>query len=374
MARHGSAGNSREAIEPNPVGTTGLLNQQPLQDSFPHISHRTVRELLSDVKSLKNHPIVKDNFPIVGIVAAYVFAVYSVHAFFGLHNKLVIEFYYDWFTRLAAIFSGVLILFLVLRGTYKQHATVNSVAGFLLVFLLAPPFNSTFASYKQTIHLVNNFAWDRSLMRLDYILHFHHHPWRLLQSVLAYPAIIRAIDLLYALWFVFLFLSCLWMAWSKNRRLRLLFFVSTLLVWILLGSCLATIFSSAGPCYYSKVLPSGENPFAPLMSRLDEIHKADSLFALTNQFSLWEAKLYDTWLPFGGISAMPSIHLAMATIFSLLAFNVRKRLGWIFVAYAVLIQVGSIILGWHYAVDGYVGVLLTILIWFAVARFVKRSA
>ena len=69
---------------------------------------------------------------------------------------------------------------------------------------------------------------------------------------------------------------------------------------------------------------------------------------------------------------MPSVHLAMATIFALLAFNVRKWLGWIFVGYAALIQVGSVILGWHYGVDGYAGILLAILIWFTVARVLKR--
>jgi hypothetical protein len=331
------------------------------------------QKLMCTIKFLRSHPIVRDTLPISTIVVAYIVAVYAVHSFFGIHNKLVIEFYSDWFVRLAVIFSGLFFLCHILKGSYRQYFASNSVAGFLIVFLLAPLFTSTFASFKQTIPLIHDFAWDSRLMRLDYVLHFGHHPWRLLEPILSYPKILRALDLLYMLWFVFLFLSCLWMAWSKNRRLRLCFFVSTLLVWSLVGSGLGTIFSSAGPCYYSQVLPSNENPFAPLMSRLEEINRSGSLYAITNQIGLWDAKLKDTWLSFGGISAMPSVHLAMATVFALLAFNIRKWLGWILVGYAALIQVGSVILAWHYAVDGYAGILLAILTWFTVARFVKHQ-
>ena len=211
-------------------------------------------------------------------------------------------------------------------------------------------------------------------MQLDYALHFGHHPWRLLEPVLSYPMIIRAIDKAYRLWFLVLFLSCLWMGWSRNRRLRLCFFVSTLLVWSVLGSGFGTIFSSAGPCYYSHVLPSAENPYAPLMSRLEDIHKSEWLLAVSSQYTLWEAKICDRWSPFGGISAMPSIHLAMATVFALLAFNVRKWLGWFFVGYVALIQAGSVIPGWHYAVDGYAGIILAILIWFGVDWMLERRA
>lgn len=380
-----NAEKSPPIINPTSAETTKLFAPSPLQrflslaalpadQDLPICSKIIPQGLRYDVRSLRNHPIVRDNLPITAIVVAYILAVYAVHALFGIQNKLVLEFYYDWFARLAVVFSGLFFLLLILKGNYRQYLTANSVVGFLVVFLLAPLFKSAFASFKQIIPHVNNFAWDYGLMRLDYVLHFGHHPWKLLEPILSYPYMLRATDLLYALWFVFLFLSCLWMAWSKNRRLRLCFFVSTLLVWIFLGSCLAAIFSSAGPCYYSRVLPSAQNPFAPLISKLDEIHHAGMLYSVTNQFFLWEAKLYDTWLPFGGISAMPSIHLAMATIFALLAFNVRKWLGWIFVGYGVLIQIGSVILGWHYAVDGYVGILLTLLIWFTVARFVKRPA
>ena len=219
--------------------------------------------------------------------------------------------------------------------------------------------------------MIHPFTWDVSLMRLDYLLHFGHHPWRLLEPILDFPLILRAIDLLYVLWFIFLVVSCLWMAWTKRRQLRLCFLVSTLLVWSLLGSGLGTIFSSAGPCYYSKVTRANDNPFDPLMTRLMEIHQSNSLWAINNQEALWTSSQEDGWLPFGGISAMPSIHLAMAMLFVLLAFEMHKWLGVLFTGYAVIMQIGSVILGWHYAVDGYAGIILASLVWYAVRRTVK---
>ena len=64
-----------------------------------------------------------------------------------------------------------------------------------------------------------------------------------------------------------------------------------------------------------------------------------------------------------GISAMPSVHNGLAFLFALAAFRINRSLGWLFAAYAALIWIGSIHLGWHYAVDGIIGDALTYGIW-----------
>lgn len=360
--RHAAAPSRPTAADGNPV------------EAAPGPAARAGLSILRIPGDFLNHPILKDNLPLILTVAAYVLAVYAVHWVFGIRDRLVLEFYYPWFARLAAIFSGIFFLVHICRGSWRRYLNPTSAAGFFMIFFLAPIFTTAFASYKQTIPLIHDFAWDQSLVRLDCFLHCGRHPWRLLEPLLSYPRIIRAVDVLYMLWFIVLFVSCLWMAWSGNRRLRLCFFMSTLLVWILLGSFLGTIFSSAGPCYYAQVLPSAENPFAPLMEKLQAIHASGRLYAIHNEAGLWEAGLLDVWMPFGGISAMPSIHLAMSTILTLLAFNLRRWIGWLAAGYTVVMQAGSVILGWHYAVDGYAGILLSACIWFAVARILKRPA
>jgi membrane-associated phospholipid phosphatase len=70
----------------------------------------------------------------------------------------------------------------------------------------------------------------------------------------------------------------------------------------------------------------------------------------------------------GGISAMPSVHNALAALFALAAFQLNRAAGWIAASYAALIWIGSIHLGWHYALDGVVAFALTYGIWIVCGR------
>jgi len=60
---------------------------------------------------------------------------------------------------------------------------------------------------------------------------------------------------------------------------------------------------------------------------------------------------------------MPSVHNALSVLFALAAFKINRIAGWAATAYALLIWLGSIYLGWHYAVDGLAAALLTFVIW-----------
>ena len=335
--------------------------------------HRALRSLPVRILSLYGHPVVQENFPLVAIVAAYIIAAYGVHAFFGIRDKLVLLYCPDWFFRLVLTFSAIFIGLHLRKRSYVRYFTPRYLAGYFVILILMPVYKNAIASFKQTIPLIHDFSWDFALMKLDRALHLGHHPWELLSPTLAYPGLLHAIDYLYLVWFPVLFAFSLWMGWTRRRRLRLHFFVSTLLVWGLLGSVLGTLFSSAGPCYYSSIVGAAENPFAPLMSRLAEIHGSVYLWALHNQAGLWQAYNEGYWMQFGGISAMPSVHLGMATVFALTAFNVHRWLGVIFAGYLCIIQAGAVLLGWHYAVDGYAGIILAWIIWRAAGQLVPRE-
>jgi hypothetical protein len=64
-----------------------------------------------------------------------------------------------------------------------------------------------------------------------------------------------------------------------------------------------------------------------------------------------------------GIAAMPSVHVALPVLYALAAWKLHRRLGILFGAYALLIFLGSVHLGWHYAVDGYVTLLIVPMVW-----------
>jgi hypothetical protein len=64
-----------------------------------------------------------------------------------------------------------------------------------------------------------------------------------------------------------------------------------------------------------------------------------------------------------GISAMPSIHVAIALWLALVVRSYVPKLWPIGFGYFALIAVGSVALGWHYVSDGLVAIAGTLLVW-----------
>ena len=62
-----------------------------------------------------------------------------------------------------------------------------------------------------------------------------------------------------------------------------------------------------------------------------------------------------------------STALLYALLFALAGYKVSRFAGHLLSAHAILIFIGSIHLGWHYAVDSYLAWALTLVIWFGVA-------
>jgi hypothetical protein len=253
-------------------------------------------------------------------------------------------------------------------GAKAELLTMPRLVRLAFVLLLVPLFLGAFGRWKLLIHIVQPFAWDARLSALDAGLHLGHLPWTILQPALGTPAVTRLLDLLY----VPVLLSVLigmtvWQGWTTDGALRRRFLLTFVLAWILLGTGLAMALSSAGPCYYGRVtgLP---DPYAGLMSYLRQVHQATPLTALAIQEALWQSHASRVAGSFSEISAMPSIHVAMPTLFALTGRQADRRLGWALAAYGVLILLGSVALGWHYAVDGYVGAAGVALLWLLCGR------
>jgi hypothetical protein len=314
---------------------------------------------------------IKELIPIVALVVSYITAGYIVQYGFGIENMMSLRINYNLLNILTIYFSLFFLSVQILRGNSKKYLNRSSIFGLFAVYVLAAPFLSTFASFKQVIPFIQDFNWDYRFMKLDYALHFGVHPWEIFSFMLYNNKTIQIVDYLYMIWFLVLLLMCLWMAWSSKRQLRLQFFLTAGLIWILLGTVMAIFFSSAGPCYFSYVVDS-PNPYKPLMDQLIKIHESMPLFAVNNQLGLWESYQNRIWLPIGGISAMPSVHVALAVVFALTAWNLNRWVGFVFIAYTIVVQVGAVILGWHYAVDGYVSIILTLLLWKAVGLLIDK--
>ena len=124
---------------------------------------------------------------------------------------------------------------------------------------------------------------------------------------------------------------------------------------------MATIFASVGPCFLEPI--KGDPHFAAQMAYLESANEQVPILTLHVQDLLLE------WYRAGdrglgsGITAMPSMHVAMAMLFWLAVRRVSPVAGKLFGAFFVTIWIASVHLGYHYAVDGLVSVIATYAIW-----------
>lgn len=260
------------------------------------------------------------------------------------------------------------------RHLRSEVFTLERATAGLVVVALLPPFISTFSSLKAMISFVHPFSFDPLFAELDRALHGGVDPWRLLQPVLGQPMVTSAVSFVYALWFFAMFTALLWYGFSRRAlRLRMRFLLSFVITWGLLGTVAATALASAGPCYFGRVTGLAD-PFAPLMEYLHRAQEIYPVWALTAQERLWELYQSSTLGLGAGISAMPSIHVASAFLVFLAARRTNRIAGVVAAAFFGLILVGSVHLGWHYAIDGYAGVLGAWAVWWVVGRWLIKSS
>ncbi len=92
-----------------------------------------------------------------------------------------------------------------------------------------------------------------------------------------------------------------------------------------------------------------------------------------SQDYLWQAYVNGEFHAGSGISAMPSMHISMSCFPVLVTWRYHWMLRVASVAYLIVLLMGSVHLAWHYAIDGYVAILGTYLIWWAVGRAMSRQ-
>lgn len=242
----------------------------------------------------------------------------------------------------------------------------SRMANGLPMVMIMMVFMYVFANLKAAIPVLNPLSWDIYFSHLDEVLHFGTQPWVWLQPLLGYAPITFLININYNLWFL-----VTWMMWvhfafaDRPSELRTRFFLSFFAMWIFIGGVLAIWFSSGGPCFYGR-LGFTPDPYADLMAYLRGVNEVVPIWALPVQDELWQGYV-DNSVIVRGISAMPSMHNGSALLFALAGYQVSRFAGHLLTAHAILIFIGSIHLGWHYAVDSYLAWMLTLAIWFAMA-------
>lgn len=243
----------------------------------------------------------------------------------------------------------------------------------LFTMTLLPLFFASFSAFKIMIPTIIPFRWDGAFAAWDATLHGGIAPWRILHPVFGNPIATVTLDWVYGAWFFVVFGAFFWQSFSvTNAETRMRFLLSFVLGWISIGTIAATLLSSAGPIYLT--LLTGEDAgYADLLVYLNEIDRQYPILAVSAHDMLWQTyRLGEVQLGHG-ISAMPSMHVAAAVLTALLAWRsgLVARIGMILFATAIFL--GSIHLGWHYAIDGYVAAAMAVAVWKASAPLARRS-
>lgn len=248
------------------------------------------------------------------------------------------------------------------RSGYLHPVRVAEAAGTVLGLSLLI---NLYGSWKRVIPAVVPFQWDDRFARLDRLAHGGVDPWVPLHAWLGAPSATLVLDHIYYTWLPVMFASLGALVWLPDSRLRLRGLLGAVFVWLGLGAVAATAFSSAGPAYYQHLV-AGPDPFAPLLASMATTAEQVPLFAPRLQAALWRLHQTGTTDLYTGISAMPSVHVALPALFAAIGWQVRWWLGTLFGLYTLVILVATVHLGWHYAVDGYLSILLVAAFWWLI--------
>jgi hypothetical protein len=252
--------------------------------------------------------------------------------------------------------------------------TASYVANVAIVFAAAPIALSAFSAAKQAIPLIKPFSWDARIAALGAAMHGGAHLWSLLQPALAHPRITVAMDWFYhRFWSAALLGAFVFGTLLRPSQLRRQYLLSIVLLFLVVGTVAALAFASAGPAYYAQVVRASSNPYGPLLEYLRSVNDHNVLLSVRGEGVLWFAYTHRIE-GFGyGVSAMPSVHVASATLTALFGFALSRVLGIVLSLVAAGTLVASVTLGWHYSLDGYVGAALAGVIWWFAGRVTRET-
>ena len=170
-------------------------------------------------------------------------------------------------------------------------------------------------------------------------------------------ALVVFLDRFYVFYFVLQWFVLMFLLFNDKKGHKNYFITFFLLIWVY-GTTLGGLCQSGGPFFFVYASWS-----LIQMKALMGIHNVIPLYAVQAQFYLWNSYFnQQLYVLSGGISAFPSLHVAMSMFACIyvkaLNNELLTKLAYIGVVLTIL---SSSILGWHYLVDSFGAVFIVYL-------------
>jgi membrane-associated phospholipid phosphatase len=298
-----------------------------------------------------------------GAILAQLVAVLPIAAVAGWRYELPLISYWKAALGVSIIGSGLYALLVVLRSLARNEARPGRAVlvsvlrlDLPLVALLVGTQLALLGWLKATMPYAVGFWADPFLADLDWKL-FGVDPWVPLHT---FP--MQAVDRIYLTWGPFCASVAIALSFAPNDRRKGQCLVAYFLT---VASCALGqyLLPSAGPVFYEEVGYGKRFADLPILPWVRS----------TADF-LWGAHLSPGFRVGSGISAFPSLHVAGAFWMALVARAYVPRLQLIGWAYWLTILIGSVYLGWHYAVDGIAGTGLAFVIFRLAGRLTLAAS
>lgn len=270
--------------------------------------------------------------------------------------------------QLMTVWGAQLIIAILVLFIFRYFRDRDLIGGIkwimrtLLIFFLLTLLAIGFSILKSFRNSILGFFADDLMVDLDVILHFGFDPWQVYAPILDFIPL-GYIDHFYSVWWFYaaLILTAVGAGLEQNETIRIGVFRTYVTLWLGLGLVVASAGMSVGPVFYDRLMDeSGRfDAWETFVRENDYVKMRAHLY--TERLWGWYIERHDKLG--GGVAAFPSVHVAMATLAALYAFTINRIAGFLGLAWLAIIQVGSVMLGWHYAVDGYFSIVATILIW-----------
>lgn len=317
------------------------------------------------------------------LVAAYVVLALIFSAIFGFKIDFSIIFQFQYDISFATIALLYLVIYIALMALWirkkgederifgpKWRVKVKEkffrwrkLIDLVKVLFLLKITLLIYCNIKQAIPFINNHLYDSQLLFADKIVHLGINPNTLLVTLLGNEFISGFIDRIYISWYLLKPMVLAYFAIIPERRTHIRFFSSYFAMWIF-GGLFAVIIPSLGPIYTNPEWFAGLN-----------IHHANRL-----QQMLWkhyEAAMlnpekYQVFI-YEGIAAFPSLHVGIVALFAVFIWKLNRKAGIAMWIYVTLIQIGSVFLGWHYAIDGYFSIAMAFGLYWLSGKVVRKK-